>query len=87
MVSSLWMSASWVSTPTVVPFTREIVPESGSIAPLISLNSVDLPLPFTPTRPMRWPVCSVRHTSFKTSFITKALFTFCRVRSIIRYSS
>ena len=83
MVSSLWMSASWVSMPTVAPRTSEIVPESGSRSPQISLNSVDLPLPFTPTRPMRCPACRVRFTSLSTSFMAKDLFTFCNVRSII----
>ena len=77
------MSASCVSSPTRAPLTMEMLPSSGSIAPEISLNSVDLPVPFAPTSPMRLPAWSVRLTSFSTVFIAKDLVTFCTVKSII----
>jgi hypothetical protein len=33
-------------------------PVSGASSPAMVLISVDLPAPFTPSRPMRWPICS-----------------------------
>jgi len=38
----------------VLPACSETSPPSGLISPRIRRNSVDLPQPFLPTRPMRW---------------------------------
>ena len=73
--------------PTRAPFISDTVPLSGSICPAMMRKSVDFPLPFTPTSPIRDPAASERFTSLKTSFITKLLLMFWRVNSIIFQSS
>ena len=45
--------------------------------------SVDLPLPLTPTSPIRSPSCRVNETSLSTSLVLKDFFTPCRERRII----
>src|SRR6476661_5301372 len=47
------------------PDWRVTVPTVGSIAPVISLNSVVLPVPFRPTIPHRSPEVTVKVTSRK----------------------
>jgi len=81
------MSACWVSRPTLVPFISDTLPSSGFISPEMILSSVDLPLPLTPTRPIRCPCLSVRVTSDSTRFITKLFPIPCRDSSTMRIHS
>ena len=69
------MSACWVKRPTCAPFIRLTVPVSGCMPPAISFISVDLPEPFTPTRPMRAPSLRVRFTPERMQFMPKDLLT------------
>ena len=52
-----------------------MLPLSGCISPEISFISVDFPLPFTPTRPMREPSLRVRFTPERMQFMPKDLLT------------
>jgi hypothetical protein len=45
------------------------LPESTGSTPAMVLISVDLPAPFTPSRPMRCSDCSESLTSFRTVFV------------------
>src|SRR5947209_5679918 len=54
---------------------REMTPLVGSSRPASSLNSVDLPPPFSPTSPMRSPSIISRSMSRKTRFPPKSLLT------------
>src|SRR5947209_5735372 len=54
---------------------REITPALGDSISAINLNSVDLPLPFSPTRPIRSPSSSSRPISEKTGLPPKSLLT------------
>src|SRR5438105_2421617 len=54
---------------------REMTPALGASISAINLNRVDLPLPFSPTRPIRSPSSSSRAISEKTGLPPKSLLT------------
>jgi len=70
-----------------VPFIIDMLPSSGFISPEMILNSVDFPLPLTPTRPIRCPCFTVRVTSDSTRFITKLFPIPCRDSSTMHIHS
>src|SRR5690242_9989380 len=52
-----------------------MIPARGDSLSAINLNSVDLPLPFSPTRPIRSPSSISRSISEKTGLPPKSLLT------------
>src|SRR5579863_3407741 len=60
---------------------REMTPCVGVSRPASNLKSVDLPLPFSPTSPIRCPSNISTSTSSKTGFPPKSLLTFEKLTS------
>src|SRR5579871_1060756 len=60
-----------------------MMPEVGSSRPASSLNSVDLPPPFSPTSPIRSPSIISRSISRKIRLPPKSLLTFEKLTSNI----
>src|SRR5260221_8459753 len=64
---------------------REITPSVGVSIPARSLNSVDLPPPFSPTRPMRSPSMISKSISRKIGLPPKSLLTLEKLMSNMVY--
>ena len=63
----------WSSTATRSPSARSTRPASGASSPVRRRISVDLPLPFGPSRPSRVPGPSTRLTSSRMRPLAEAL--------------
>ena len=72
---------SWETSATLSPCWRKISPPSGSISPLISFSSVDLPVPLRPIRQSRSPASSCRLIPSSSGGPPKATLTFRKLIS------